>query len=96
MPFKYAILPPFERSFILSLTCLISDFVAAKIRGRVKDQKIANMLIPTDHGFGTRRVPQESYYYEVFNQSNVKLVSMLESPIKCITPTGLKTNETEF
>jgi cation diffusion facilitator CzcD-associated flavoprotein CzcO len=35
----------------------ISDFVARKIRQRVKDPKVADKLIPKNHGFGTRRVP---------------------------------------
>jgi len=70
---------------------LMSEFVADKIRQRVKDPKIAEMLIPDDHGFGTRRVPQESHYYEVYNQSNVKLISMLEEPIERILPTGVRT-----
>jgi len=42
---------------------LFSDFVASKIRQRVKDPAVAEMLIPKDHGFGTRRVPQETHYY---------------------------------
>jgi cation diffusion facilitator CzcD-associated flavoprotein CzcO len=41
----------------------ISDFVARKIRERVKDQKIAEKLIPRNHGFGTRRLPLETFYY---------------------------------
>ena len=45
---------------------LMSEFVADKIRQRVKDPRIAEMLIPKDHGFGTRRVPQETHYYEVY------------------------------
>ncbi len=52
----------------------ISDFVARKIRQRVKDQAVAEKLIPKNHGFGTRRVPLETRYYEVYNQPNVKLV----------------------
>jgi cation diffusion facilitator CzcD-associated flavoprotein CzcO len=68
----------------------VSRFVARKIRERVHDPKVADLLIPKDHGFGTRRVPQESGYYEVFNQSNVELVSILENPIRRITPTGLE------
>ena len=52
----------------------VSKFVAKKIRERVNDPKVADLLIPTDHGFGTRRVPQESGYYEVYNQPNVELV----------------------
>jgi cation diffusion facilitator CzcD-associated flavoprotein CzcO len=75
---------------------LISDFVADKIRRRVKDPKVAEMLIPKDHGFGTRRVPQETHYYEVYNQPNVELVSILDTPIERITPKGLRTTDREF
>ena len=39
---------------------LISDFVAKKIRQRVHDPETAELLIPTNHGFGTRRVPMVS------------------------------------
>ena len=75
---------------------LMSDFVANKIRQRVKNSKVAEMLIPKDHGFGTRRVPQETHYYEVYNQPNVNLVSMLDEPIERITKTGIRTNETDY
>ncbi|HZP35392.1 MAG TPA: NAD(P)/FAD-dependent oxidoreductase [Methylomirabilota bacterium] len=75
---------------------LFSDFVAEKIRARVKDPRVAERLIPKDHGFGTRRVPQETHYYEVYNQPNVELVSILETPIERITATGLRTTEREF
>ena len=75
---------------------LMSDFVADKIRGRVNDPEVAELLIPKDHGFGTRRVPQETHYYEVYNRPNVKLVSMLETPIERITETGLSTSEEDY
>ena len=75
---------------------LVSEFVARKIRERVKDPEVAEKLIPKDHGFGTRRVPQETGYYEVYNQPNVELVSLLEMPIERITPTGIRTSEREF
>ena len=65
---------------------MVSDFVARKIRQRVKDQAVAEKLIPTNHGFGTRRVPLETKYYEVYNQPNVKLVDIKETPIERITP----------
>jgi len=58
--------------------------------------KVAEMLIPKDHGFGTRRVPQETHYYEVYNQPNVELVSILDTPIERITPQGLRTAGREF
>ena len=39
---------------------VVSEFVARKIRERVKDPAVAEKLIPKDHGFGTRRVPLET------------------------------------
>ncbi len=75
---------------------IVSDFVAKKIRQRVKDPKIAEMVIPKDHGFGTRRVPMETKYYEVYNQSNVELVDIKATPIARITPTGLATTDRAF
>jgi cation diffusion facilitator CzcD-associated flavoprotein CzcO len=68
---------------------VITEFVARKIRERVRDPKVAEHLIPKDHGFGTRRVPMESRYYEVYNQANVALVPILDTPIERITPKGL-------
>ena len=75
---------------------LISDFVARKIRQRVTDPAVAEKLIPKNHGFGTRRVPLESGYFEVYNQPNVKLVDITETPIESITPTGIKTSDNEY
>jgi cation diffusion facilitator CzcD-associated flavoprotein CzcO len=74
----------------------LSDFVANKIRGRVKNQAVAEKLIPRHHGFGTRRVPLETRYYEVYNQDNVELVDISETPIERITPTGIKTTVADF
>jgi cation diffusion facilitator CzcD-associated flavoprotein CzcO len=75
---------------------VISEFVARKIRERVKDPKVADKLIPKDHGFGTRRVPMETKYYEVYNQPNVKLVDIKETPIERVTPKGIKTSDAEY
>ncbi len=75
---------------------LLSDFVARKIRERVTDPTVAERLIPKDHGFGTRRVPQETRYYETFNRPNVELVSILETPIERITGTGIRTSDRDF
>ena len=74
---------------------LITKFVANKIRQRVKDPILAEKLIPKDHGFGTRRVPMETGYYEAYNQPNVTLVDVRETPIECITPKGIKTSAGE-
>ncbi|MBV9560916.1 MAG: NAD(P)/FAD-dependent oxidoreductase [Bradyrhizobium sp.] len=74
----------------------ISDFVARKIRQRVKDQKVADKLIPKNHGFGTRRLPLETFYYEVYNRDNVELVDIKATPIERITPKGIRTTEKEY
>ena len=74
----------------------LSAFVANKIRQRVKNQAVAEKLIPKNHGFGTRRVPMETKYYEVYNQDNVQLVDISETPIERITETGIKTSAAAF
>ena len=74
----------------------ISDFVARKIRQRVKNPEVAEKLIPKNHGFGTRRLPLETFYFEVYNQDNVELVDIKETPIERITPAGIKTSAKEF
>ncbi len=76
---------------------LISEFIAKKIRQRVKDPKIAEKLIPKDHGFGSRRVPLESGYFETYNRDNVTLVDVInDEQIECITPNGVKTTAKEY
>lgn len=72
---------------------LYSAFHEKKIRARINDPKVADLLIPTNHGFGTRRTPLESGYYEVFNQDNVKLVDIRSNPIEKITATGVHTTD---
>jgi len=67
----------------------VSEFVARKIRERVRDPETAEKLVPKDHGFGTRRVPLETGYYETYNRDNVRLVDLNEAPIERITPAGL-------
>ncbi|CVK86169.1 related to monooxigenase [Fusarium mangiferae] len=72
---------------------LYSNFMAEKIRQRVDDPAIAESLIPKDHGFGTRRVPMESGYFEAFNKSNVHLVDLKKTPIDRVTPSGILTSD---
>ncbi len=71
---------------------IISEFIAKKIRGRVNDPETAEKLIPKNHGFGTRRVPLETKYYEVYNQDNVTLVDIMDTPIERVTEAGIKTS----
>ena len=57
---------------------------------------MAEKLVPTDHPFGSKRLPCESGYYEVFNQDNVLLVDVREAPIERVTLTGVKTRDAEY
>ena len=74
----------------------MSEFVANKIRQRVDNPETAEKLIPKDHGFGTRRVPLETRYYESYNRDNVELIDIIDTPIEKITPGGIVTTEREF
>jgi cation diffusion facilitator CzcD-associated flavoprotein CzcO len=74
----------------------LSEFIADKIRSRVHDPVVAEKLIPKDHGFGVQRVPMETNYYEAYNQENVDLVDLRETPIERITPKGVQTTECEY
>ena len=74
----------------------LADFVADKIRERVKDPVIAEKLIPKDHPFGGKRVPMETNYYETYNQDNVHLVDIREAPIERLTESGLDTADAHY
>jgi cyclohexanone monooxygenase len=74
---------------------VVSEWVRQKIQGRVDDPETAENLTPRDHAFGTKRVPLENGYYEIFNQDNVDLVDVQEAPIEEITQTGVRTRDDE-
>jgi len=73
-----------------------SDFVRAKIRGMVNDPDVAEMLLPTDHPYGTKRPPIDTDYYDAYNRDDVTLVDVRRAPIVEITKTGLRTEDGEY
>ena len=73
-----------------------SEYIAERIRRRVKDPKVAEKLIPRDHGFGVQRVPMETNYFEAFNRPNVRLVDISETPLVSVTEKGLRTTERDY
>ena len=73
-----------------------AEFVRNKIRGRVHDPEVAELLAPTDHPFGAKRIPLETHYYEAYNRDNVELVDVRKAPIERITPKGVKTQAAEY
>jgi acetone monooxygenase len=70
---------------------VFSKFAADHIRARVDDPALADKLIPTDHEFGTRRVPLETRYFEAYNRDNVHLVDLNQDPIDHVDATGIAT-----
>ena len=73
------------------VAAFVSEFVRGKIRARIKDPVVAEKLTPRDYEFGTRRVPLENGYFDVFNRDNVVLVDLRADPIISIDATGVNT-----
>jgi cation diffusion facilitator CzcD-associated flavoprotein CzcO len=74
----------------------LSEYIADRIRRRVKDPKVAEKLIPRDHGFGVQRLPLETRYFEAYNRDNVHLVDIGETPLVRVTEKGLRTTERDY
>lgn len=68
-----------------------SKFMESKIRARVNDPAIADLLVPSDHPFGTKRVPCETNYFETYNRDNVTLIALDRNPILEYSKDGLVT-----
>ena len=81
-----------EMFFDEKVSEVVSDFVRDKMRARLHyNPELCKLLIPTDYGFGTHRVPLESQYLEVYLQPNVKTVDCKKTPIKRIVGEGIET-----
>lgn len=80
-----------EMFFDEKVSAEVSEFVREKMRARLKDPKLCELLIPTDYGFGTHRVPLESNYLEVYHRPNVEAVGVRDNPIERVTPQGIRT-----
>ena len=73
-----------------------AEFVRNKIRERVNDPVVAEMLVPKDHPFGSKRLPCETGYYDAYNRDNVLLVDVRDAPIERLTPKGIRTSNAEY
>jgi cyclohexanone monooxygenase len=73
-----------------------SEFVRNKIRKTVRDPAVAELLVPTTHGIGTKRLCLDTGYYETFNLEHVKLVDVKAAPITEINVTGVTTTAAEY
>jgi cyclohexanone monooxygenase len=75
---------------------LAADFVRGKIRETVHDPAVANILMPVDYPFGTKRLCVDIDYFETYNRDNVTLVDLRRDPIEEIVPHGIRTRAAEF
>jgi cyclohexanone monooxygenase len=73
-----------------------AEFVRNRIRAIVRDPATAAALTPTDHPIGTKRICVDTDYFETFNRDNVTLVDLRRTPMKTVTPTGLRTSDAEY
>ena len=74
----------------------MAEFIRKKIREMVRDPETAEKLMPTDHPFGSKRPLIDTDYFETYNHDNVELVDIRHSPIKEITPNGIRTEDQDF
>ncbi len=73
-----------------------ADFVRGKIRERVHDPEVAELLCPHGYPFATKRMCIDTGYYEAYNRDNVRLVDVGKTPIEEITETGVRISDTAF
>jgi cyclohexanone monooxygenase len=75
---------------------LVAEYVRRKIRGRVTDPKVAELLCPNDHPFASKRLCVDIGYYETYNRDNVELVDLRATPIKAIVAGGVVTTAATY
>ncbi len=73
----------------------LAEFIRNKIRAKVKDPKVAELLCPTTPVL-VKRLCCETGYYETFNRPNVELIDVKKNPIEEFTEDGLLVGGKEY
>jgi len=71
-------------------------FYEEKVRAVIDDPAVADLLIPTDHPIGTKRICTDSNYFQTFNRPNVSLISVRNTPIESIDAAGINTSKAHY
>jgi cation diffusion facilitator CzcD-associated flavoprotein CzcO len=74
----------------------LAEFARGKIREKVKDPAVAELLCPKDHPFGTKRICADTNYYETFNRDNVTLLDVRSDQIVELTEQGIRTSQNNY
>lgn len=76
---------------------MAADFIIGKMKERVDDPEIAELLTPRGYPLFAKRPPLDHGFYEAINRDNVHLVDIKNrEPIKEITETGVRTTENDY
>ncbi|WP_078315291.1 NAD(P)/FAD-dependent oxidoreductase [Mycobacterium sp. D16Q16] len=67
------------------------NFFEEKVRAVIDDPAVADILIPTDHPIGTKRICTDTNYFQTYNRDNVHIVDLRTSPIESIDIHGINT-----
>jgi cyclohexanone monooxygenase len=75
---------------------IAAEFVRQKIRAKVDDPAVAELLCPKTHPFGSKRLCVDTDYYETYNRDNVTLVDIKSDPIIAFLRDGLQTRNSTY
>jgi cyclohexanone monooxygenase len=78
---------------------MASEFIIAKMKARVKDPELAELLAPSfdDYPLFAKRPPLDHGYLEAFNEPNVHLVDIKDrEPLVEVTETGIRTTANHY
>ncbi len=76
---------------------VVAEFIAGKIKERVNDPELAELLAPKDYPLFAKRPPLDHGYFEAYNRDNVQLVDIKDrEPIVEITETSVRTTAEEY
>ena len=74
-----------------------ADFINSKIKEKVNDPEVAELLMPKGYPLFAKRPPLDHGYFESFNKDNVNLVDIgKKEPLVEITETGVRTTENDY
>lgn len=79
----------------LEANATLAEYLQEKIRERVSDPELADILTPK-YPVLTKRLIAETNYYEVYQRDNVTLVDVSEQGIDEITAKGVRVGDTEY
>jgi cation diffusion facilitator CzcD-associated flavoprotein CzcO len=91
----------FSKTFSDQMTNMAANeearkFYEEKVRAVIDDPDVADLLIPTDHPIGTKRICTDTTYFQTFNRPNVNIVSVRKTPIESIDATGINTSDAHY